>query len=122
MKAYSLDLRLKIVQAFNVNPNKTQVAKTFGVSVDTVQRYLKLANSGGSLEPKPIPGRVAKISKEQYPHLETLLRANPNATLEEILSLWAEEHAQTPTTGALSRTLKKMGWSYKKKVKSKRTQ
>src|SRR5437763_574188 len=55
MKAYSPDLRRKIVQAVDSGLPQQEVADRFGVSVATVERYLKLRRDTGRLEPRPIP-------------------------------------------------------------------
>jgi transposase len=122
MKAYPSIFRQKIIEAYQVNPNKAQIAANFGVSLSSVKRYLKMEQTTGQFEPKPNPGRKVAIKPEQYPELEQLIQANPSATLEELSIKWGETHPNTPTTGTFSRTLKRMQWSYKKKVKSRRTQ
>jgi transposase len=55
MKAYSEDLRSKIVQALQRGMNKSEAARTFGVSLSSVKRYAKLASKGESLAPKSLP-------------------------------------------------------------------
>jgi transposase len=57
MCAYSPDLRAKIVAAVDRTTNKHEVARTFGVSVSSVKRYVKQWQEEGSLDPKPHPGR-----------------------------------------------------------------
>jgi transposase len=46
MKAYSLDLREKIVAAVGRGMLKAQAARTFGVGATSVKRYVKLAEEG----------------------------------------------------------------------------
>jgi hypothetical protein len=50
MNAYSTDLRQKIVAAYKANPNKAQIAKTFGGNLNRVKRYAKMELSTGTLE------------------------------------------------------------------------
>ena len=55
MKAYSEDLRQKVVQAVEQRgTSKSEAARLFGISLSSVKRYTKLANRGESLTP---PGR-----------------------------------------------------------------
>jgi len=42
MKAYSVDLREKIVSAVRRGMSKAQAARTFGVNATSVKRYVKL--------------------------------------------------------------------------------
>ena len=52
MKAYSEDLRTKIVQAIDQRGmSKSQAARLFGISLSSVKRYARLASQGESLAP-----------------------------------------------------------------------
>ncbi len=51
MKEYSKDLREKIVDAIGRGMPKAQAARTFGVGISTVKRYVSKARRGESLEP-----------------------------------------------------------------------
>jgi transposase len=58
MKAYSEDLRQKIVQAVEERgTSKSQAARLFSISLSLVKRYTKLASQGGSLTPRKGGGR-----------------------------------------------------------------
>ena len=46
MKAYSVDLREKIIAAVERGMSKAQAARTFGVGATSVKRYVKLAEEG----------------------------------------------------------------------------
>jgi transposase len=61
MKAYSEDLRMKIVDAVELVMPKAQAARTFGVGISTVKRYATKAEKGESLEPGKAPGKPTKI-------------------------------------------------------------
>ena len=56
MRAYSLELRARIVRAVQTGHPKAEVAELFGVDRRTINRYLRLA-AAGELTPKSIPGR-----------------------------------------------------------------
>jgi transposase-like protein len=57
MDAYSEDLRRKIVQALQQGRmNKSEAARTFGVSLSSVKRYAKAVREGRSLSPGKAPG------------------------------------------------------------------
>jgi transposase len=85
MRAYSKDLRLRVLAAVDRGMPRGEVAETFGVSVSSVKRYLRLRRQTGGVEPKPIPGPSAH---KQRAALEEGLPAqvfwrNPDLTLEE---------------------------------------
>jgi len=58
MKAYSEDLRQKVVQAIEQRGiSKSEAAHLFGISLSSVKRYARLANRGESLTPRKGGGR-----------------------------------------------------------------
>lgn len=61
MRAYSEDLRKKIVVAIERGMSKAQAARIFDVSLSSVKRYSRTAKQGGSLEPRKSTGRPHKI-------------------------------------------------------------
>ena len=84
MKAYSKDLREKIVDAIAQRGlPKTEAARTFGVGISTVKRYMSKAQRGESLEPGKAPGRAPKIGERERKLLEEDLKERPFARLSE---------------------------------------
>ncbi len=83
MKAYSEDLRKKIVEAKQRGMPTIEVARTFGVGISSVKRYAKVAREGGSLRPKRSPGRPPKADERARQLLEADLQKRPAATLSE---------------------------------------
>jgi transposase len=57
MRAYSEDLRKKIITAIERSMPKAQVARLFDVSLSSVKRYSRFARQGGTLEPRKSSGR-----------------------------------------------------------------
>jgi hypothetical protein len=58
MNAYSLDLRLKVLDAVDRGIPRREVVRTFGVSMPTLERYLRRRRQTGGVAPKPSPGRT----------------------------------------------------------------
>src|SRR5258708_35862864 len=83
MKAYSQDLRQRVVRAVDAGQSQAEIAKTFAVSVATIKRYLKQRRETGHVLPKAIPGRPAKKGAVLQAHLRAQLEAHPDATREE---------------------------------------
>ena len=63
MKAYSKDLREKIVDAIGRGMPKAQAARTFGIGISTVKRYASKAQRGEPLEPGKAPGKRPKMDE-----------------------------------------------------------
>jgi transposase len=60
MRAYSKDLRLRVLAAVDRGMPRKEVAKLFGVSSPSIKRWLKLRRERGGVDPKTIPGPPAR--------------------------------------------------------------
>ncbi len=74
MNAYSEDLRKKIVEAVERGMPKIEAAKTFGVGISSVKRYVAVARAGRSLAPKKRPGSKPKLDETARRLLEADLQ------------------------------------------------
>jgi transposase len=83
MKAYSEDLRRKIVDAIERGMLKAQAARTFRVGISTVKRYATKARRGESLEPGKAPGKRPKMDERLSKLLEEDLKERPFVTLQQ---------------------------------------
>jgi transposase len=84
MKAYSKDLRQKIVDALGRGVmSNAQAARTFGVGISTVKRYATKAQGGEPLEPGKAPGKPPKMDERVRKLLEEDLEERPFVTLRE---------------------------------------
>src|SRR5215210_1992384 len=116
MKAYSEDLRQKIVAVVGRGMPKTEVAHLFGVSLSSVKRYARMAREAGSLTPKRRSDRTPKIGKNAKKLLEADMRKHPAATIADrrrFLECITGIHLSEATVW---RALKRLGWSRKKGV------
>lgn len=116
MKAYSQDLRQRVVRAVDEGRTRAEIAQLFCVSLATIKRYLKQRRESGHLIPKAIPGRPAKKGGALQVGLGTQLVAHPDMTLDEHCRLWEMEHGQRVSTATMSRAITRLGWTRKKKT------
>jgi transposase len=114
MRAYSPDLRAKILAAVDAGMSKSQAARTFGVGLATIKRYAALRRETGTLDPKPHPGRPPLIGPEQQEVLWTQLVAYPTAYLDEQCDLWEAQTSVRLSISAMSRTINRLGFTRKK--------
>ena len=86
MKPYSMDLRQRVVEAYeNRDGTQSELAEVFGVSVSWVEKLLYRWRQTGLISPKPHGGgRQAKIAGKKLERLKALVEENPDATLEEL--------------------------------------
>ena len=117
MRAYSKDLRLKVLAAVDRSVPRKEVARIFGVSLPTIKRGLKRRRETGGVEPKPIPGPPARKGALLEEWLPTQLKDNPDLTLEEHCEAFEEEHGVEVSTATMSRRIRRLpgGWPLKKR-------
>jgi len=114
MNAYSEDLRKKIVEAVERGLPKIEAARTFGVGISSVKRFVATARQGRSLAPKKRPGSKLKLDAGARRLLEDDLRKRPTATLPQRREFLRQVRAVKVSDSTVSRILKRMGWSRKK--------
>ncbi len=116
MKAYSIDLRQRIVAAVERGMPRTQVAATFGVSLSTIKRLLarKRRNADDALASIPPPGRPRTIQPEHHAALWTQLEAHPDATIATHTDLWNAAQGAAVSQWTVGRAIRRLGWTRKK--------
>ena len=114
MNAYSKDLRKKIVEAVERGMPKTDAARTFGVGISSVKRYVTTARAGRSLAPKKRPGSKPKLGQGARRLLEADLEERPAATLPQRREFLGRVAGVEVSESTVSRMLKRLGWSRKK--------
>ena len=114
MRAYSTDLKERLVRAVAEGQPMREAARRFGVAVTTVKRAVVQERETGSLQRKPIPGRPREINREQEVLLLARLEAAPDATVQEHCAWWAEQYGQQLSETTMWRTIRRLGWTHKK--------
>jgi transposase len=114
MRAYSTDLKERLVRAVANGQPMRAVARRFEVAVTTVKRAVVQQRATGSLARQPIPGRPRAIRGAQEAILLARLQAAPDATVLEHCAWWAEQQGQHVSEATMWRTLRRLGWTHKK--------
>jgi transposase len=115
MKAYSVDLREKVLRAVDQGYPREEIVKLLGVSRATIKRYLKQRRERGTVTPKAIPGRPPKKLGPLQAELVAQLQAHDDRGLEEQCRLWEQSHGVRVSTSTMSRAIKRVGWTRKKR-------
>ncbi len=114
MNAYSEDLRKKIVEAVERGMPKIEAARTFGVGISSVKRYMATYREGRSLAPKKRPGSKPKLDEGARKLLEANLEDHPEATLPQRREFLRRVCGVSVSDSTVSRMLRRMGWTRKK--------
>jgi len=117
MKAYSLDLRQRVLSAA-LRGDRTipEVAELFGVSATFVNKMPRLRRSGADLAPGPHGGgHVPRLGARHHKLLRSAVAANNDATLGELREHLARRARVEVGEATVSRALTKLGLPRKKK-------
>ena len=116
MKAYSLDLRQKIVRAYdNKLGSQQQIAETFGVSRAFVQNLLRRRRTTGSIASLPHGGgRKPSLDDEALTLVRRLVNQQPDATLEELCETVDSHQRIRVGVSTMCMVLKRLGLPRKK--------
>jgi transposase len=96
--------------------SRREIINLLGVSSATIKRYLKLRRETGHLHRLPIPGRPPRKRALLCEGLVVQLEAHPDATLEMHCQLWEQATGVRVSTSTMSRAIRHLGWTRKKKT------
>ena len=113
MRAYSTDLKERLVRAVADGLPMREAARRYHVAVTTVKRAVVQQRETGSLERKPIPGYPRRMGPERETALQARLEAAPDATVLEHCAWWAEHQGQRLGEATMWRALRRLGWTHK---------
>ena len=116
MKAYSVDLRQKIIDAHNQQEgSQRQLAKRFRVSLTFIENLLKRYRTDGTVEPRAHGGgQVAKLSPEQETVLASLVEEDNDAILVELCNRLEQRVGVRVSRATMGRIVQKLNLTRKK--------
>jgi transposase len=115
MKAYSEDLRRRVLAAVDGGMPRREVVRVFGVSLASVTRYLQLRRETGTLAPRPRHGPRPIKTAALTAVLLRRLEAEPDATLDEHCAWYEQASGVRVSTATMSRAIaREFGWTRKK--------
>ncbi|MBW4606648.1 MAG: IS630 transposase-related protein [Hassallia sp. WJT32-NPBG1] len=116
MKAYSIDLREKIVKAYSQGDTSVRkVADRFGVAKSFVQKLLLMKKTQGHVEPKQQGGAMKGELDGYSAQLAAMVEQYPDATLLEYCEYWGTTYNHWVSRSTMCRALKKQKLTLKKR-------
>jgi transposase len=115
MKAYSTDLRERVVKALEEGKTQAWVAETFQVSLRSVQRWIARYRKTGSVAPTQQRRMVSLIGEAQYPALRALVERLADAQLTEYCGEWESKTGGMVSIKTMSCILLRLGLRRKKR-------
>lgn len=115
-KAYSVDLRMRVVAAVrDEGMERGDAAAQFRIGVATVYRWMRRAAAGESLEPKPRGHRLKSIPDENLSAVRELVAQKPDRTVAELTAAYVARTKRVVSASAITRALARAKLTLKKK-------
>ena len=110
MAAYSIDLRQKILHAWERRfGSQRRIADVFGVSLGFVEKVLRQHRTTGSIAPKPhAGGQHPRLDAAAQAVLQRLVGEHPDATLQELCAGVAAETGVRVSVPTMCRALQRL--------------
>ena len=117
MKAYSTDLRQKVIDAYkNQEGSQRNLAKRFSVSLTFIQKLVKRYQTSGTVEPKPHGGgNTPRLNNEQMALIMTLVEEDNDTILVELCERLEERAGIKVSRSTMGRITQKLNLTRKKK-------
>jgi transposase len=107
MKAYSEDLRERVIGSWEKGRGQSWIAREFGISLGSVKRYIKRYQRTGSVAPTQQQREKPAIREEQLGELQAQVDAHADATIEEHIEYWAVSQGRRVGRATMCRALKR---------------
>lgn len=116
MKPYSLDLRQKILDAYDhKRGSQRAVAALFGVSRAFLEQLLRRRRTTGDIAPRPhAGGRQPRCDAAALALVRQFVREQPDATLEELRAQLHHRRGLRLSVATMCRVLQRLGLPRKK--------
>jgi len=112
-KAYSYDLRKKVIEAIELEGlKKSEAAKIFQISRNTIDLWIKRRNATGDYQPLSNRPHRTKAKITDWKKFEEFANKYGDKTQVEMALLWEEEISSR----TISRGLQKIGFTRKKRA------
>ena len=111
-KAYSYDLRSKVIEAIDRGMKKIEASRTFNISRNPIDLWLKKRTSTGDYKAKKGYQKGYNPKLKDLEKFKEFARSHGNKTQAEMAEAWHEPISQR----TISRGLKKIGFTRKKRL------
>lgn len=120
MKAYSLDLRQKIIDVYEGEEiSQRKLAKRFSVAPSFVFKLLRQYRATEKISAKPFNGGVKlKLSPDNLMALGDLIEQNNDATLDELCQMLREKVGVNISRATMGRMTQRLKLTVKKNLTS----
>jgi transposase len=115
MKAYSEDLRERVIKQWQAGKSQAELVALFAVSAGSVKRWIRQYKQTGQVKAKQRTAWQRRLRTDQYEVLREQVGRLTDATLAEHVEVWENQHRVSVSLSTMWRALKAIGWSLKKR-------
>jgi transposase len=109
MKAYSEDLRERVIAAWQENKSQAWIAKTFRISTGSIKRYIRRYQETGSVAATVQRRQEPRIKAEYEPALRMLVAREPLGKVDWYCAEWERATGIVVSLKTMSRMLVRLG-------------
>lgn len=121
MRAYSEDLRQRVVSGVEQGKRPEEMAETFQISSASVRRFVKQKREQGHLRSQLPPGRPRSLSAGHEAALVKQVEEHKDASLTEHTEMLYKATGRRVSLMTVQRTLLRLGITRKKDKTAERT-
>lgn len=114
MSGYSIDLRERVIKAWESGKTQAWIAGTFSVSVSTIKRYISRYKTTGSVAPTKQRREQPRIKDSDEAAIRAMVQGKSDARLDWYCAEWEQATGVTVSPQTMSRTLLRFGLPRKK--------
>jgi transposase len=115
-RAYSCDLRERLVAAVDAGLSPIEIQRTTGIHERTVRRWRARQRTTGDLTPRRPSGRPRTVTSEHDARLRDQVTTHPDWTLAQHATAFTAATTLSVSTATISRRVTAFGLSLKKRV------
>lgn len=120
-RAYSRDLRIRVIATVDAGTSAREAARIFAISASSAIKWVQSYRATGRLDANPVRGHRRSPLNDHADWLLELIVARPDVTLEEMRALLRERDVTT-SNASLWRFFDMRGVSFKKNRARNRTE
>jgi len=109
MKAYSEDLRERVIAAWQEDKTQEWISQTYRISTGSIKRYITRYKATGSVAATVQRRQEPRISAAYEGQLRQLVAREPVAKLDWYCAEWERETGIVVSTKTMSRMLVRLG-------------
>lgn len=114
MKAYSQDLRERVIRQWQAGKSQAELATLFAVSVGSIKRWIRQYQTTGSVAPNVRQHWSRTIGPQQHEALCAQVTQLADATLEQHVAAWQQTQGVRVSPSTMWRALQAIDWPLKK--------